>query len=219
MDQDPPAGTSAHFMSWFQDAWSPSRGHCSQSQLLSKAFAEGDHIQPQARAVMRPLNHCPRVWGVSRALVHGSPSGIWAPQAPSPCELGAHFAPLSLIPTTPAPSERAVTWGNSAKARHRAPCLPPTARRAVRVRGHPHHREHCDRHHAAPVHVRLHWGPALQGGVSARSAAPCSSHLSAPRDTDRSSHRGHGGDSAGSPWGGTQLPHCPSCLSDPRKTN
>ena len=52
-------------------------------------------------AVMRPLNHCPRVWGVSGALVHGSRSGICAPQAPSPCELGAHFAPLSLIPTTP----------------------------------------------------------------------------------------------------------------------
>lgn len=101
-NQDPPAGTSAHFMSWFQDAWSPSRGHCSQSQLLSKAFAEGDHIQPQAPCSDEgPLNHCPRVWGVSRALVHGSPSGIWAPQAPSPCELGAHFAPLSLIPTTP----------------------------------------------------------------------------------------------------------------------
>lgn len=48
---------------------------------------------------------------------------------------------------------------------------------------------------------------------------PRPSHLSAPRDTDGSSHRGHGGDSAGSPWGGTQLPHRPSCLSDPRKTN
>ena len=54
-------------------------------------------------AVMRPLNRCPRVWGVSGALVPGSPSRIWAPQAPSPCELGAHFAPLSLIPTTPSP--------------------------------------------------------------------------------------------------------------------
>lgn len=47
-NQDPPAGTSAHFMSWFQDAWSPSRGHHLQSQLFSKAFAEGDHIQPLA---------------------------------------------------------------------------------------------------------------------------------------------------------------------------
>lgn len=53
-------------------------------------------------------------------------------------------------------------------------CL-PAARGPVRVRGHPHHRQHCHRHHAAAVHVRLHRSTALQGRErrvsSARSSA------------------------------------------------
>lgn len=41
--------------------------------------------------------------------------------------------------------------------------LPSPARGAVRVRGHPHHREHRSGHHPPAVHVRMHRRPALQG--------------------------------------------------------
>lgn len=43
--------------------------------------------------------------------------------------------------------------------------LPIAARGPVCVCGHPDHWEHCNCHHSAAVHVRLHWGPALQGKV------------------------------------------------------
>lgn len=55
---------------------------------------------------------------------------------------------------------------------HRSPGLgltrplsgPAPARGPVCLCGHPNHRQHHDRHDPAPVHVCLHWGPAVQGG-------------------------------------------------------
>lgn len=57
-----------------------------------------------------------------------------------------------------------VAGGGGAGCADLSPSGPaPPARGAVRVRGHPHHREHRAGHHPPAVHVCLHRGPAVQG--------------------------------------------------------
>lgn len=47
-------------------------------------------------------------------------------------------------------------------------CAPFPARGPVCLCCHPNHWQHHDRHDPAPVHVCLHWGPAVQGRHAAR---------------------------------------------------
>jgi hypothetical protein len=47
-------------------------------------------------------------------------------------------------------------------------CVPSPARGPVCLCGHPNHWQHHDRHDPAPVHVCMHWGPAVQGRCVSR---------------------------------------------------
>ena len=119
------------------------------------------HTVPISWCPQHPVSHCPHI------LVSPTPCVTlsWCPQHPVSHRPHILVSPTPNVTPSPYPGvpKPSVTL---------SPSFHPPARGAVRLRGHPHHRQHHDCHHAAAVHVRLHRGAALQGGPTPAPLPP-----------------------------------------------
>lgn len=119
--------------------------------------------------VLRPLRAINRAKGLKVRRKRPQPShAIAGTCVLSPLPNGVGGTGRMRLGSPESPSDVSLPPASGEAAREGEGGLGPTrspspARGAVRVCGHPHHREYRPGHYAPAVHVRLHRRPALQG--------------------------------------------------------